>query len=63
MSDLRKKTKKLHGVGENDFKQSIQNADGKIIWQYRLWANILFRCYKEDKCIGYRKNTIDEKWL
>lgn len=63
MSDLRKKTKKLYGVGENDFKQSIQNVDGKIIWQYRLWANILFRCYKEDKCIGYRKNTIDEKWL
>lgn len=63
MFALKKKSKKLLGVGVNDFTQSIQNIDGKIIWQYRLWANILYRCYKGDKCLGYRNNTIDEKWL
>ena len=63
MFNSRIKNKKIFGVGVNDFSKGVQNSDGKIIWQYRLWSNILYRCYKEDKCLGYRNNTIDEKWL
>lgn len=58
-----KRKNTVEGIGINDFGDYIIDENKKIIWQYRLWSNILLRCNGKDKCEGYRNNTIDVNWL
>lgn len=60
---MRKRNIKVQGMGINDFESNITDVNKVKIWQYVLWKNILLRCNGKDKCLGYRNNTIDERWL
>ena len=55
----------VHGVGFNDvaFQPSI---DGKAIWQYHLWKNMMRRCFSEkekQRQPTYKDVTCCDEWL
>lgn len=54
---VRKRSRKICGVGVNDFKENVW-VDGKYIKEYSLWQGILVRCYSE-KSLTKRPTYID----
>jgi len=55
----------VYGVGVNDWVGNI-SVDGKPIWEYQLWKNMLKRCFSEK----YKQNqptyegvTCSKEWL
>ncbi|HBY7915527.1 hypothetical protein [Acinetobacter baumannii] len=53
------------GVGVNDFNGPIR-INGKKIWEYNLWRNVLSRCYNQkflDKCPSYIGVNCSEEWF
>jgi len=55
----------VFGVGVNDWVGKV-NVDGKRIWEYQLWQNMLKRCF----CEKYKQNyptyegvTCSKEWL
>ena len=55
----------VHGVGCNDVQFQIK-VDGKIVWQYQLWRNMLRRCFCEKykaESPSYQDVTCCDEWL
>ena len=55
----------VHDVGFNDVGFQV-NADGKLIWQYVLWKNMLNRCFNEkekQRYPTYENATCCNEWL
>jgi len=55
----------VFGVGINDWAGKV-NVDGKVIWEYKLWVNMLQRCFDEklkQKCPTYQGVTCSKDWL
>ena len=55
----------VYGVGVNDWDGKIE-VDGKKIWEYRLWKNMLQRCFDEkfkQKQPTYNDVTCCDEWL
>jgi len=55
----------VFGVGVNDWVGKVE-VGGKLIWEYRLWANMIKRCfyqkYKQKKPT-YNDVTCSKDWL
>jgi hypothetical protein len=55
----------VHGVGINDWDGKV-NVDGKLIWEYVLWQDMLKRCLSEkfkQKYPTYQGVTCSKEWL
>ena len=69
MSSLRKKNKKIAGVGINDadYKISTTDANGKtkLCPYYMVWSSMLRRCYSPASLIKdptYKGCSVIEDW-
>lgn len=57
--------KLIYGVGFNDRKYK-SSLNGKVIYEYRLWIDLLRRCYSEklqNKYPTYKGKFVCEEWL
>ena len=55
----------VFGVGVNDWAGKVW-VDGKPIWEYQLWTDMLERCLSEkfkQKCPTYQGVTCSKEWL
>ena len=55
----------VYGVGINDWDGAVK-VDGKPIMEYKLWANMLKRCFSEEykqKYPTYQGVTCSKEWL
>ena len=55
----------VFGVGINDWVDVV-NVDGKPIWEYQLWKNMIKRCFDEkykQKHPTYNDVTCSKEWL
>jgi len=55
----------VYGVGVNDWVGNV-NVDGKLIWEYDLWHDMLKRCFSEkfkQKYPTYEGVTCSKDWL
>jgi hypothetical protein len=55
----------VYGVGFNDVAFQVR-VDGKIVWQYKLWTNMLLRCFDEKekkRYPTYENVTCCSEWL
>ena len=55
----------VYGVGFNDVAFQIK-VDGKIVWQYQLWKNMLGRCFDakyKQRHPTYKDVTCCDEWL
>jgi hypothetical protein len=71
---MRKKDKKLYGIGVNDADYAVtktNKVDGKqrVVWKcpyYTVWCNMLHRCYYEPYSIRYptyKGCSVCEEWI
>jgi len=55
----------VYGVGINDWDGAVK-VDGKLIWKYVLWRDMLKRCFDEkfkQKYPTYQGVTCSKEWL
>ena len=55
----------VYGVGCNDVAFQVM-VDGKIVWQYHLWVNMLGRCFDakfKQRSPTYEDATCCDEWL
>ena len=60
-----KRSKKVHNVGINDYGEKIK-LNGKHIYEYSLWKDMLKRCYSEkynNKYPTYKNCSVEEYFL